>query len=266
MEPTLVDELRTFDGREEALKAIPRYHIYHPMFHRTTDAIHAKRVGRITRFFSPIVAPHFASFDQTYAEAMALVHDDAEILTGDPQAGNKAKMPLAELAALEADEDAAIDELAKRFPKTLGGFLYYDLLRAVRARLSPEAQLVQFADKFDAFGESLHEITAGNLRFATPVTTEYGALDIPPSFYVEYFSGFAAKYPKLAFLTQGPEQQLDLTACAATDWLERAKNGRPHTADSLTEPSGLQPYDLWMRILLEDQDAAEIERLTLRVE
>jgi hypothetical protein len=261
MERSLFDELKEFPGRETGLRKITRYHIYHPMFYRTNDWSHARHVHWIVRFLG-----RFATFDQIRAEAMALVHDDAELLIGDEQAGNKAKMEPEQLAAIESKEREAIDALAKRFPATLGGYPYRGLLLEAIGRKSPEAQLVQFADKFDAFGEALHEITAGNLRFATNVITEYGTITIPPAFYAGYFERFAAKYPDLAFLTEGSGKTLDLETCASADWKTLATQGTLHNRKSLAQPTILQPYNLWKEILLTHADEEEIKNLITRSE
>jgi len=263
----LLAELADFPGREEALRAIPRFHIYRRMFYRSHDAIHAHHVRWMVRFLAPLVRRHVPTLDQTRAEAIALVHDDPEIITGDAQAGNKAKMSLAELVILKQQERRAIDVLAQRFPTTVAGFSYRELLLANAEREKcPEVHLVQFADKLDAYGEALHEMLAGNTTFAELLTTEYGDLPLPTELCHAFFRRFASAYPDLAFLTTGPDAVLDLDGCADVDWLTRARPSVPHTRETLRQPTGVQPYDLWKRMILASADEEEIRRLVTKIE
>ncbi|MDQ7814327.1 MAG: HD domain-containing protein [Patescibacteria group bacterium] len=252
MRSSLLDELARFPGREEALQRVTRFHIFNPMFYRSNDAVHALRVYTITRFLLRSAKDQSIELDATFAEALALVHDDHEIITGDPQAGDKANMTPQQLAELKRDELAAIDELAERFPKTLGGYSYRALLLDVYERKSLECRLMQFADKFDGMCEALHELASGNLAFAHTVTTGYGEVPIAPVFYARYFRSYADLYPEFSFLTEGPNnvRLVDADALESKDWLAWASKRRPCTRNRLTFLTRIIPYDLWVSVLL----------------
>lgn len=265
VERTFEDALSQFPGREEGLRAVERWHIYRPMFYRTNLWIHSRRVRRTVARVGPLIAAKTGlPFDQQYAEAMALVHDDLELIIGDVQAGNKTKMNAAQRAELKRREEAAIEELATRYPSRVGRYSYRDLLLAVHHDRGPESWAVQIADKLDAFEEAMHEIFAGNTRFTTPVTTEFGQLALPYDHYVTYFSGFAARYPEVAFLVQGPDKFLEIDDTRDCNMI--AARGAPHTLASLDQPTGFQPYDLWKGIQLAGAREEEEALLTTRLE
>ncbi len=265
MESTFIDALRKLPGREKGLRAITRYHIYVPMFYRTNDWIHSQRVCRTVARVGPLIARHTGvAFDQDRAEAMSLVHDDIELIIGDVQAGNKTKMTKAQLAELARREEEAIEELARRYPTWVGPYRYRDLLLATHHREGAESWAIQLADKLDAFEEAMHEIFAGNRRFATPITTEYGNLGLPYDHYVTYFHGYSERFPKAAFLVQGPHRFLEIND--TLDCKAIAAKGTPHTTDSLDQITGFQPYDLWKDIQLRGDRKQETQLLTQRLE
>lgn len=266
MRSSLLEELGEFPGREEALRQVTRFHIFNPMFYRSNDAIHSRRVHNILRHIMPFVRRRMPNFDESLAEALALVHDDAEIITGDEQAGNKANMTPEQLAEVKRRELAAIEELAERFPKTLGRFNYRELLLDACEKKSIECKTMQFADKFDGLGEALHEIEAGNVTFAMPVTTKYGVVPIAPRFYGDFFRRFASLYPEVGFLTEGSRRLIDLETLATNDWKTRSFHGTLHTRESLLQQTWIQPYELWKKILLSDKDEEEFRNLTTKVE
>ncbi len=251
MRRSLLEELGDFAGREEALREVTRFHIFNPMFYRSNDAIHALRVYMLTRFLLRSAKNQSIELDATFAEALALVHDDHEMLTGDPQAGDKANMTPKQLAKLKRRELAAIEELAERFPKTVGGYSYRELLLDANEKRSRECHLMQFADKLDGLCEALHELASGNLAFAHPVTTEYGVVPIAPVFYARYFRSYAKLYPEFAFLVEGPNnvRLVDPDELESKDWLEWASKRRPCTRSRLTFLTRIIPYDLWVSVL-----------------
>lgn len=261
MGTSLESELSNFPGREAALRKITRYSIMPRMFYRSNLWTHARRVTKIAKAISPLIKRRCPEYDEARTLAIAQVHDDAEMITGDVQAGNKSKMSAQELAELERAERAAVEELACKYPEFLGGYRYKDLLLASIDRGDTEAQAVQFADKLDAFGEALHEIFAGNIVFATEPVTEYGTIILPFVLYSDYFSVFAEKYPRLSFLTEGPDKLIRLQTDA--DWKKIASEGRQHTPESLRDPTGNLIYDYWKSMIVDDE---EIPVLTEKVE
>jgi 5'-deoxynucleotidase YfbR-like HD superfamily hydrolase len=139
-----------------------RYSLYAPVYYRSSDFLHSKRVAWLVESVEPIITEGLPNFDIARAVATALVHDDAELLVGDIQAGNKGKMSKEELQAIDDAERKAIDALAEKFPKTLGGYNYKEMLEDVLDFTTPEAQVVKYLDRFDALGEALHELYAGS--------------------------------------------------------------------------------------------------------
>ena len=266
MDATFFEALKRIPEREAELRAIPRYHIYKPMWYRTHLWTHTRRVAIITGYIGRLVAARIGRWlDIDHAQAVAHVHDDIERIIGDVQAGNKAKMTEQQKHALERREYAAIETLAHRSPRMLGPYNYQSLMLANMRRDTLETWIIQFADKLDGFGEAMHEIFAGNATgFATIVETEFGELPLPAEFYIEYFRGFAERYPKLGFLTQGPDRVLDVTQPFTSR--EAAQTGRLHNLFNVREPHPYQPYDLWRRILLEADPAEEMMLLTCPIE
>ncbi|MFA4954806.1 MAG: YfbR-like 5'-deoxynucleotidase [Patescibacteria group bacterium] len=254
-------ELAAFPGREDALRKVTRYSIFPKMFYRSNLWTHSRHVAKIIEAISPLIKRHCPDYDEARALAMALVHDDAEMITGDVQAGNKDKMSARELAALDMHERTAVDQLVGRYPEQLGGYRYQDLLLACIERADIEAQAVQFADKLDAFGEALHEIFAGNASFAVEPVTEYGVIVLPFVLYTDYFKRYPKKYPRLSFLVEGPDRIIELEAESA--WKKIAAEGQLPTPETLREPSGNKIYDVWKSLVLDDE---EMRNLTTKVE
>jgi 5'-deoxynucleotidase YfbR-like HD superfamily hydrolase len=257
----MLDLLAGFSGREEGLRAVKRYMMYVPMHYRTEVWGHAKRLAWLVEEVGLSVKKIMPSFDLAKAMLIALVHDDAEMIIGDIQAGNKAKMSAAELAQLEKNERDAIEKLSQRFPEKVGSYIYKDLLYAGLDLNCPEARLVKFFDKFDAFGEALHEIYSGNSRFVTNATTEYGLIPLPTDYYIGWLNGFPAKYPEFNRLWLG--EYPFLINITPADFKAVAAQGAPHTEESLKQPTGYAPYDFWRRVLLARADQETLDNLVL---
>lgn len=232
------------------------------MWYRTTVWTHTRRVRNIARRVSPIIAARTGvRLDQDLAEAMCTVHDDIELIIGDVQAGDKSKMTAEELEELAHREQDAIETLVDRFPKTVGPYSYRDLLIRVHERQGPESWAQQFADKLDGFGEGMHELFAGNPRFATAVSTQFGELPLPCDYYTRYFrEKFARLFPEVRFLVEGPDALI--TVPERTDSPALARNGSRHTVASLQRPTGFQPYDFWRETILAADEAEQTLLLT----
>ena len=103
-----------FDGREEKLQKIIRYNMERrtPMHYRTNDLIHSKRVHLLVNDILPTIAPIYNNgLNPSKALTLALVHDDAEILTGDVQLYYKDRMSLEQLTELKLKEKQAIEDM-----------------------------------------------------------------------------------------------------------------------------------------------------------
>ena len=89
----LIAELSTFPGREEGLRKVFRWNNWKPMFYRPQLYSHGKKISWLLCEVEPVLKKTFGEdFDMKRALALALVHDDPELITGDYQAGDKAKM------------------------------------------------------------------------------------------------------------------------------------------------------------------------------
>ena len=77
--------------RERTLKSIYRYRMFETILYRSNLWMHSLRMLWLVEEMSSLAQKHL-SVDIEKARAMALVHDDAEIITGDIQAGVKALM------------------------------------------------------------------------------------------------------------------------------------------------------------------------------
>jgi hypothetical protein len=117
-----------FPVRKDALENILRYHAFDTMYYRTNDWIHSRRVRWIVEELLPL-GRCLKDFDADRAVCLALVHDDAETITGDVQAGHKAIMSKQALLNVKSNERRAAILLGKRHPiKIYGKYDYGTLL------------------------------------------------------------------------------------------------------------------------------------------
>lgn len=192
------DIFQGFVGRDDDLRGVERYSNFSVMFYRSNLYTHSHRVAALVRKINPLAKKVLGdTYDPKKAEIIALVHDDAEIVFGDIQAGNKRKMTPAQLKEVKRAEQEAIKTIAKRFPLEVGGYNYKQLLKEYEEYSSLESQVVCYADKYDALGEALHEVYAGNNSFTTNIVNEYGLIPTPFEYYTEYFSSFSKKFPTI---------------------------------------------------------------------
>jgi len=239
-----------FVGRDEDLRGVSRYSLYDVMLYRTNLYTHSHRVAALVRAMNLLAASVFGSdYDPRKAELIAYVHDDAELLFGDVQAGNKSKMTVDQLQQVKDAEERAIQEIAKRFPVTIGGYSYKQLLIEAANYSSREAQVACYADKYDALGEALHEVFAGNYHFTTNVVNEYGRIPTPPEYYAGYFKLYTDKFPEMRPLLD--ESFAMFEPVPNRDYSLIVREGRPHTANNLVKLTGDLHYDTWRHIVWE---------------
>jgi hypothetical protein len=254
----LLAELSAFPGREEGLRTIKRFTLYDTVFYRFSDFSHSKRIAWQLEDMADLLKSVHLDFDLTRALAIALVHDDAELVTGDYQAGNKSKMTLEQLAAIEQEEFEAIKTLAARFPKTIGGYVYQELLEDVVVLNSKEAQVAKYLDRHDALGETLHELYGGNKTFTINVVNEFGTIPTPFDFYYEKQPSMIEKYPALLALR---DKHVCFELPERRDWSTLVFSQKPHTSESIRMPTGHPQYDEWKRVVLASGNGEEIENL-----
>lgn len=228
--------------REEKLKSIYRFSIFETVFYRSNLWEHTFRVLWLLEALLPI-AQKYLKFDLEKARTMALIHDDPEIITGDFQAGHKARMSQEQLQKIDALEKEAIEELSEKFPKEINSYSYKKLLLNVSNKDCIEAKLVSYVDKIDAYCESLHEVLAGNIGVLRSVM-----------FYVGVFAIFPQKFPELKELLSSKEHSLTyLTDILSPEkgWSKRYLHfNKPHTKDSIKMDSDFPFYNTWRKLVI----------------
>ena len=236
---------KLYPGRRAKLEKIVRYHAFDTMLYRTNDWIHSLRVRWLVEELLPITKSHFKRFNAERAITIALVHDDAETITGDVLAGHKAVMSKRALLKVHNAERRAISLLGKRHSIKVGGvYPYGELLSEIFEKKTVEAQLVSYADKMDGYCESLHELYAGNFSLLRSAI-----------FYTNIFAHADEKFPKLKpMLGDKRSPFTDLRSFLREHSIKGSKYahfGKPFTARSLRLPSQFPFYDRWRAITLE---------------
>lgn len=229
--------------REQKLRSIYRYSMFEVMYYRSDLWMHSLRVFWLTEELLPLAQKHL-SIDPEKARTLAFVHDDAEIVMGDIQAGHKLRMSEKELKDVEKQEEHSIDILAKKYPEKINGYAYKDLLLHASRKDCIEAQFVSYLDKLDALCESLHELLAGNITLVGSVMM-----------YASWLTDFPQKYPVLAPLLKSKESPLTFL----TDRLTPMRTGteifahlnKPFTKETITIDSNFPFYNTWRRLVLE---------------
>ncbi len=246
-------------SREERLRAIRRFSMSEVFLYRSTLWCHELRVAALTAELSKLAEGVLPGYDAKKAFALALVHDDAEVVTGDVQAGHKLLMSESELQKVHDDEANAIEVLAKEFSETVGGYTYKDLLYHALHKDCVEAQVVSYADKVDAYCESMHDVFGGNLLSLRSVI-----------FYVEAIPKLKKKYVALAPLferTDSPLINLDLrTDPWKGRWSSYAHLNKPHTVESMQHETEFPFYNACRKIVLDSLGDEGMEFLTTKLE
>lgn len=261
----LLKELNQFKDREIGLRKVTRYSLYKAMWYRTDLWTHTRRISWIVEELIPIAQKVFGKdFNPEKAVALALVHDDAEMIFGDIQAGNKAKMSKEELDKLDQLELDSARILSEKYPKMLGNFVYHDLMIEAVNRSSVESILVSWADKYDAFCEALHELYAGNITWTINVENEYGKIDLATEYYMKYFNSFEEKFPLSKGLFSIKNNWFVIPV--EPDIMKIVKGGKKHTLGSLRIKKGYQQYDQWIALTLSRGSDEDIYNLYINKE
>ncbi|MFA6585889.1 MAG: YfbR-like 5'-deoxynucleotidase [Candidatus Paceibacterota bacterium] len=260
MSEIIINDLDKFIGREDNLRNITRYSLYDVMWYRTDLWIHSRRVAWIVKEISPLVKKVFGDkFDEKKAYISALVHDDAEMIIGDIQAGNKDTMTEEQIHKLDDLEKEAVKELVKRFPSNVDGYVYKILLDEAVNKNSLESMVVDWADKYDGFCEALHEIFAGHQLWTRNVVNKYGTISLPTDHYMKYFSKFEKKFPESKKLFIEVNQLFKVPEFI--DIHKIVKLVKECTANSINKKTGYLPYDLWISITLKNGTEEDIANL-----
>ena len=229
--------------RKEKLEKIFRYAYFEVLFYRSDLWKHSHRVLWLLEEIIP-VAQKYISFDIEKARTLALVHDDAEMVTGDVQAIVKLRMTPEELEALGKQEEEAIMKLVQSYPKQINGYSYEELLMHAARKDCIEAQLVSYVDKLDAYCESLHEVYAGNISLLRSVTFYSNALPL-----------FPYKFPALKDLLSNKDSVLTHITDQVSPFDIPASRfshlNRPFDAESVKIDADFPFYNTWKKIVIE---------------
>lgn len=251
--------------RTEGLSQITRYSLYETMYYRGTILQHTKRVSALVSELSPYAIRSFGdSFDANRARLLAEVHDDPEIFIGDIQAGNKEKMSQSQADEVKALELQAIERLVDAIPTEIEGYNYHQLLQEIYSGRTLESQFVKYLDKYDAFGEALNEVYAGNVCFVTNVVNEYGTIKTPTEYYIDWFARLDKDFPELSKLF---ENNFPISLIPENlDFRQIAQVSKPHTNESFSEQTGYHHYDFWKSVMVKNNTTVDIPALITQIE
>jgi len=238
-----IDETVFSSEREQGLKALYRYNRFEVMYYRSNLWMHTHRMLWLVEALAPLAEKHLAGIDIEKARILALVHDDAEMITGDMQASARKYMSSKELQDADRTEEQAAEELSAKYPKEVHGYTYRDLLLSMVSKDTIEAQLVSYVDKLDAYNESLHEFHAGNISIIESVM-----------FYVQALAHFPKKFPALKEFMA--DQSSPLTYLDDRTWRYEVKAEKyahlaPYTSETIDTVTAFPFYNEWKRIVLE---------------
>jgi 5'-deoxynucleotidase YfbR-like HD superfamily hydrolase len=143
-----------------------------PMFYRTTDYHHAKRTELVASTIGKLLQLEGVAIDTPRLGIMALHHDDHEVKTGDIPRPEKDLMTGEERRELRQHEEEAIGVLSTRYYPNPFPPYYRAIWLEMADKQTPEAQVVDVADKLEGLMESVHELLCGNEAFM-PIIVRY---------------------------------------------------------------------------------------------
>lgn len=248
--PYPIIDFSGFNGRNERLEGVIRYSAYVPMFYRSNLLTHTKRLLWMLEDIIPTIQEQASDFNVPLARTMVLVHDDHEMdsTLGDVQFGFKLRMNAKEKSELKIAEERARRTVASWFPETINGFRYLDVMEQYEHQdgTQLEPAVAKWLDKFDAFGEALHELYAGNASFATAAK---GMATDPVRSYLAVFRNFAREYPIMEKILENKKHPLcivPLDIDPDTIWRGRML----HTSENIFQDKGYLPYDTWRNSII----------------
>ncbi len=187
----------------------------------------------------PIAVENYNSeLNPEKALTLALVHDDAEIITDDVSRYDKDRMTQEQLLYHEQREEDAIKYLSTIWPKNINGFSYKGLLYHALRKDCLEAQLVSYCDKIDGFCEALHEFYTGNKKFKGT------SLD-----YIKKLREFPEKFQQLARIL--PSNHSLLSFPPDINVREIIKNKHFHFPNSVKKSTEVPHYNRWKELTIE---------------
>lgn len=228
-----------------------RFHRKKTMLYRSNLLLHTERVGYLLEHYIPYAEQVFKSeFNSPMARAIAQVFDDFELEMGEMDPGERNFLEI-DSTVLEARKKAAArDLLAHANGFSINNISYGVLLTMARKRRNIESQLVHWCDSLNGFGESLHEVYAGNREiFIEPVQN-----------YVAKLRAFPEQHPKLADLCE------KIPDSFAIPEFEEPTRPHFHTEYSVQKQTGYAPYDHWKSTLLKYGEQKALDSLVNRKE
>lgn len=153
------------------MSVIKRFSSLPEMTHRTDLFIHARRTAFLGEYLVSLLNNQGFNLDMKRVFRLGYHHDDPEILTDDLPSPLKHAMTDEEKGVLKSKERGALQMFTQfffgeRYPT------YLSEQEELNEKQTPEAQLVDVADKWDALGEILHEVRCGNKAFF-PLVQQY---------------------------------------------------------------------------------------------
>jgi hypothetical protein len=250
--------------REEKLKTLLRHDGFEVMYYRPSVFFHTLRVYAMVQRVIPIAEDIFyfsqVPFEGELALAIAMCHDDPEMVTGDPSVIKKDHMSAAQRKELDQKGLEAIDMLATDMPTMFMGYIYKRLLMHAHRKDCIEAQLVKWLDWLDACCEIQHELFAGNMLFVRALMrTVAGTASLK-----ETYPGLAPLLERgdSAFLQVG----FDKHVTPFVRSLPYAHLGKPHTRQSIALATDFPLYNAWRQVVVDDLGEEGIAWLTTQVE
>lgn len=173
--PAFVEAGEKEFARVFALEGVTRFDRL-PMLHRTTLYVHQVSVGYVAFHLAIEAKKRGIPIDPLKARRMGRYHDDTEVdpnVTDIPAPTKRAMTPEQKQVFREAEQQAA-QRLVNVFIQTDSAELYIEEQEETAAKQTPEAQIVDIADKLDVIGEAIHEIRCGNELFYEVVEDSSG--------------------------------------------------------------------------------------------
>jgi hypothetical protein len=235
-------ELSRFFGRDSGLTSVKRWSMtrYSPMFYRTDDLIHSTRLVAMMEDGGQAILSAYPNFDLEKALALCAVHDDGEIIAGDAPTYHVERRLKDQVDGKKTAERLAVEQLAGRWPKQIGGYVYSDLVTEALDKKTLEAQLMSFMDKMDGFCEAIHEIYAGNNLFVRAAVA-----------YAKRLSFYSSECPLVYKIGEQDHPFLRLPIILyEEDFVEIVSKGKLHTTSSLREGTLFPQYTRWLELTL----------------
>jgi len=234
------------DEREKRLEQVKRWKYFNPLLYEYNVLDHTKKLVWLLEELLPIIEKTHSSIDKKKTILLAKIHDDIEIVIDDITAAEKEQMTKEEKNQLEENEKKAVERLVKKYQGTMEGYSYRDLLKEALEKKTKEAKIMNMVDKFDSFGEALHEIHAGNKKFSKNINN---SLPDPVNFYKEISR-------KKIKAMKGIEKLLQINhpILKEPETIEVKKiieQGKKHSRESLKEETTNEFYNHWKRVIIE---------------